>query len=303
MISSALRVLACSVFVLPALCPGAVTCGDHGDRNSMLVSTAWVAAHASDPGVVLISVGPRAEYDKGHIAGAQFMDLADISAKGVPLSLELPPMSELEETFRAHGVSNDSRIILYSIAATPQSTTRVYLTLDAMGLGRNAALMDGGMPQWRSENRPVTTAIPAVKRGTATGCGREDIITNAEFVSANLRHRGVDVVDARLTGFYTGEQIPPGQRAGHIPGAASMPFNTLVDSNGKLKTPEQLSEMFNAAGIKSGDRVVSYCHIGQQATVVYFVARYLGYDARLYDGSWQDWSQRTELPAAAGPKP
>jgi len=296
MISPTLHALACGMIVVVSL-PGAVTCGDHGDSNTMLVSTAWMAAHQKDPGVVLISVGSRADYEKGHIAGARFLDLSDISAKGVPLTLELPPMSELEETFRARGVSNDSHIILYSIAATPQSTTRVYLTLDAMGLGRNASLMDGGMPQWLSENRPVTTAIPPVKRGNVTACAREDVITDAGFISANLHHPGIDIVDARLTGFYTGEQIPPGQRAGHIPGAVSMPFNSLIDNLGKLKPAGELSGMFNAAGIKSGDWVVSYCHVGQQATVIYFVARYLGYDARLYDGSWQDWSAHKELPA------
>jgi thiosulfate/3-mercaptopyruvate sulfurtransferase len=269
----------------------------------MLVSTSWLAAHLNDSGLVVLSVGAKADYDKAHIAGAGYLDLANISAKGVPLTLELPPMAELQQTFRALGVSNDSRIILYSIAATPQSTTRVFLTLDAMGLGRNVSLLDGGLPQWLSENRPVTTEVSARKPGTVEPCAREDVITDAAFVSANMQHPGVDIVDARLNSYYTGEQIPPNQRAGHVPGAASIPFNSLVDNLGKLKPADELGKIFTAAGIRQGDRVVSYCHVGQQATLVYFVARYLGYDARLYDGSWQDWSQRTELPVKPGAKP
>jgi thiosulfate/3-mercaptopyruvate sulfurtransferase len=166
-----------------------------------------------------------------------------------------------------------------------------------MGLGKNTSLLDGGLAAWQAENRAVTTEVPAVKPGTVEPCPQTDIITDAAFVNSSLHKPGVDIVDARLNAFYTGEQIPNGQRAGHIPGAVSMPFNTMVDGSGKLKSIDDLRKMFSSAGIKPGDRVVSYCHVGQQATVIYFVARYLGYDARLYDGSWQDWSARTELPA------
>ena len=166
-----------------------------------------------------------------------------------------------------------------------------------MGLAKNTSLLDGGIAGWVSENRPVTTEVRALKHGTVEPCAQTDIITDAAFVSSNIHKPGVNIVDARLNGFYTGETIPNGQRAGHVPGAVNLPFNTMIDSAGKLKSVDELSKMFSAAGIKSGDRVVSYCHVGQQATVIYFVARYLGFDARLYDGSWQDWSARTELPA------
>ncbi len=287
--------------IWPALAAGA--CPGHGDAGTMLVSVENLAAHLKEPGVVVIGVGPRAEFDKGHIPGSVSLELAAISAKGVPLTLELPAMAELAETFGALGIWNTSRVVLYSVANSVQSATRVFLTLDAMGLGRNAALLDGGFAAWTAAGHPVTTEVSAVQKGKVEPCAQNDIIVDAAWVSANLRHPGVDIVDARLPAFYTGEQIPNNQRAGHIPGAANIPFSSMFDDKGLLKSPEQLRAMLSAAGVKQGDRVVSYCHIGQQATVTYFVARYLGFEARLYDGSWQDWSARTELPTEVSKKP
>ncbi len=86
-------------------------------------------------------------------------------------------------------------------------------------------------------------------------------------------------------------------RAGHIPSAKNIPFSRLVEeSTNKFKNAEALRALFTEAGVKQGDRVATYCHIGQQASLLYFVARYLGYEAHLYDGSFQDWSNRKELP-------
>jgi thiosulfate/3-mercaptopyruvate sulfurtransferase len=86
-------------------------------------------------------------------------------------------------------------------------------------------------------------------------------------------------------------------RGGHIPHARNIPFSSLVeDSNNKFKSAGTLRDLFNAAEVKPNSSVATYCHIGQQASLLYFVARYLGYDAHVYDGSFEDWSNRTELP-------
>ena len=284
------------------------SCGGHGDRNSMLVSTAWLGEHLRDPNLVILAVGQKGDYEVGHIPGALYLDYNDIHTMpgpGHPLTLELPPMAQLAEVFGKLGVSNDSRIVLYVSKDWFSPTARAFLTLDAMGMGARTSMLDGGLPVWQSEGRPVSTEVRAVKAAKLEPCPQSDIIVDATYVNANLRHAGVDIVDARNVEFYTGAKIPNGQRAGHIPGASNITYSTLVDDKGKLKPIDTLQEKFQAAGIKSGDRVVSYCHIGQQASLIYFVARYLGYDARLYDGSWEDWSKRAELPAetsAAAPK-
>jgi thiosulfate/3-mercaptopyruvate sulfurtransferase len=104
------------------------------------------------------------------------------------------------------------------------------------------------------------------------------------------------ILDARAAKFYTGEELGRMPRGGHIPGARNIPFDSVVEDSNKFKSVETLRQLFNAAGVKKGDSVTTYCHIGQQASLLYFVARYLGYDAHLYDGSFEDWSHRAELP-------
>ncbi|HWC96735.1 MAG TPA: sulfurtransferase, partial [Candidatus Sulfopaludibacter sp.] len=275
------------VFFLAA---AGLACGGHGTRDSMLVSTTWLAAHMNDPHLVILAVGRPGEYDSGHIPGALELKYTDIVTKAGETSLttELPPMERLAAVFGALGVSNQSRVVLYVSNDALSLTTRAYLTLDAMGMGARTSLLDGGYVTWKSENRPVTQAVRAVKPAKFVPCPQHDIVADRAYMQANLHRPAIDIVDARDPGFYTGAQIPNGQRAGHIPGASNISYKTLVDAMNHFKSPAELADLFTAHGVKTGDRVVSYCHIGQQATVVYFVARYLGYDARLYDGSWED---------------
>jgi len=291
-------VLLAGLAVQPHSAAGA-TCGGHGDRDSLLVSTGWLADHLNDRNLVVVAVGDKAEYDKAHIPGALWVEYmaTHVMKSEAGLTLEMSPMADLVKVFGALGISNDSRIVLYSIKNLDAPTARIYLTLDAMGLGAHTSILNGGTPVWQAEGRPVSTEVRKVTRGKIEPCPQNDVIVDLDYVRSNLHHAGIDIVDARLADYYTGARIPDGQRAGHIPGASNITFSSLVDAQGKLLPADAIQSKFRAAGIKQGDRVVSYCHIGQQASLIYFVARYLGYDARLFDGSWEDWSRHPELPA------
>jgi thiosulfate/3-mercaptopyruvate sulfurtransferase len=276
----------------------AATCGGHGTRESLFVSTKWLADHLKDANLVVLAVGEKADYDAGHIVGSQFIEYRTVGVKGeTGLMLELPPMAQLAELFSKLGVSNDSRVVVYRLKDWLTQSARIVMTLDAMGLGANAALLDGSLATWNAEGRATSQEAPVVKAGTLTPCPQSDVIADLDFVKANLHQTGVRILDARDPKVYSGETARAGMVSGHIQGAGNVYYNGLLDAQtGKLKPVEELQAQFRDAGVKPGDRVVAYCFIGQQASALYLVSRYLGYDTRLYDGSWDEWSQHPELP-------
>jgi len=289
--------------VLAALIPAAAmaaACGGHGSRDTMFVNTRWLADHLKDKNLVVLAIGTdEKEFEEGHIPGSIFFNYHDSHQMKSPagLSTELPPMPELAKNFAKYGVGNDSRIVLYYLKDWWSPAGRVYLTLDAMGMGARTSLLDGSLPAWKAEKRPLATgAAPAPTPGQLAPCAQNDVIANLDYVESHLHSPGVRIVDARDPKVYSGENERAGISAGHIPGAANVFYNSLLDDQGKLKPVAELQKIFADAGIKPGDRVVTYCFIGQQASALYTVARYLGYDARLYDGSMDEWTKHPELP-------
>jgi thiosulfate/3-mercaptopyruvate sulfurtransferase len=268
------------------------------DRESFIVSTSWLGEHLHDSSLVMIQVGAKEDYDAGHIPGARFLSLRDISTpeSDGALTLELPPTDQLVSAFEKLGVSDDSRIVLCFAGERVTPAGRTFLTLDSLGLGPRASILDGGLEAWRKEGRPVTREVPSVTPGSFTPHPRPGAVVDATWVHAHLNQPGVDILDARTPQFYSGKDSGGHPRAGHIPGATNIPFTSLVDDSNHFKDATALAELFRTAGVKPGDQVVTYCHIGLQASLLYFTARSLGYDVHLYDGSWEDWSARKDLP-------
>jgi thiosulfate/3-mercaptopyruvate sulfurtransferase len=276
-------------------------------REPMLVTVDWLADHLSDPSLMLLQIGDKKDYDKGHISGAQFLEYESIStphnhAQG--LMLELPPVEQLVSVFERLGVSNRSHVILYFGTNWVTPTTRVYWTLDYLGLGDRTSILNGGLVAWQATHHPVSTEIKPSAKGSITPALRKEIVADAVWVSGHLNQPAVTIIDARTHQFYNGSQSDGNPRSGHIPGAANLSYLDVVDQdNNKFKSPDALKELFRAAGLKPGNLMVSYCHIGQRATVLYFTAKMLGYDAKMYDGSWEDWSHRKDLPIVTGESP
>jgi len=280
---------------------------DSADRAPLLVTPAWLTKHLQDANLVLLHLGEKSEFEKEHIPGAQFITLQDISTprdpSGKGLTLELPPVEQLQAAFESRGISNDSRVVVYFGKDWVSPATRVIWTLAYLGLGDHTSLLDGGMPAWRAAGGALTSDRKTPAAGHLTPQLHPEIVVDAAWVASHLHQPSVVLIDARMAHSFSGQEENRMPRAGHIPGAQNIPIENVVDDRGQLKEQSTLADMFRAAGAKSGTQVVSYCYIGQRATLIWFVARLLGYEARMYDGSWEDWSRRTDLPVETGTVP
>ena len=270
----------------------------------MVVNTAWLAAHLKDPNLVLLHVGDPDEYKAKHIPGARLVSLSDIAVSdrsATGLILEMPPTAEdLRGRLAKLGISDDSRVVVYYGKDWVSPTTRVIFTLDYAGLGERAVLLDGGMGAWERDGHAVTDVVPAERAGKLAPLKIHKTIVDAAFVRANMNKPGIALVDGRAAAFYdgvdTGGMKDQPHKTGHITGAGNFPFTEVTDDNLMLRSPEELRALLTKAGVKPGDTVLGYCHIGQQMTAVIFAARTLGHKAVLYDGSMQDWSRREGYP-------
>lgn len=270
-------------------------------RESMLVSADWLRAHHTDPGLVILHVDrERAGYHEAHIPGARFVAYSSIITTRGDLSTELPPVDDLRQVMEAVGVSSDSRVILTGELLL---AARLWFTLDYLGHGDRAALLDGGTAAWTAAGGELTAEAPPVTPGRFVPAPRPAVVADLSWVREQLDDQRMLLLDARTTDEYTGARVEEGlPRAGHLPGAVHLDWTTTL-ADGMLKASAELRPMFEAAGAGSAGEVVTYCRVGTRAAMLYFVSRYLGYQTRLYDGSMNEWSGVAELPVVTGTSP
>lgn len=269
---------------------------------TMLVNTAWLAEHRTDRDLVVLHVGNKAQYDSGHIDGSRFTSLDEVSLPSVPggLTLQMAGVEQLTAWAVRNGIGDRTRVIVVPHDGALQSATRVFITLAYLGAMDRISLLDGSFQAWKKEARPVTTTAPTPAPAvTFTPTLRPDIIATIAQVEAATTNGTRHIIDARLTRFFNGDGggYP---RPGHIPTAVNVPLSS-VSTDGYLKPVSELKTLFAAAGVDQSKPVITYCHLGQQATLLWFVATMLGHDARMFDGSFQEWSGTARLPVIAPP--
>ena len=277
-------------------------------REALVVSASWLRQHVADPDLVLLHVGEEAGYQEAHIPGARFVTLGDISTGDHSktghteegLMLEMPTPEDLRQRLEALGISDTSHVVVYYGKDWVSPSTRVVFTLDHAGLGARTVLLDGGQPAWVKAGGAVTKEVPPARTGHLAPLKTKGLVVDADFVRAHLGAPGFAVVDGRSAVYYdgvdTGGMKEHPHRTGHILGALSVPFDAIVDDANMLRSADEWAALFTRAGVKPGDTVIGYCHIGQQATAMLFAARALGHPVLLYDGSFQDWSRRADYP-------
>jgi thiosulfate/3-mercaptopyruvate sulfurtransferase len=267
-------------------------------RSEMLVSTGWLNAHLHDADLVVLCIAEDdAFYSAGHIPGARLIRLSQIATTRAGIPNELPAVSQLQRVFQQAGIDNLSHIILYG-ERSGVLAARAYFTLDYLGLADHAALVDGGIEKWRAEKRPESVESPQVPASNLQVRAHPEILVDLAAMEGYSRAKpasrsGAVLMDARPEPEYTGEERSEDvTETGHIPNAVSLYWPRTLQSpdTPTLRSPEELQELFHAAGALPGKQVITYCRTGMQSSFDYFVAKYLGYSARMYDGSFYEWS-------------
>ena len=266
-------------------------------RSELLVSTSWLQQHLGDPGLVVLYVGrDRSRFDTGHIPGAIFVRLDDLVEQRKNSLNDLPPVTELQALFESVGVGDRSRVVLTG-DGQGLLAARAYFTLDYLGHGDQAALLDGGMEKWLAESRAVSREEAHPSRARFSPKVQPEVLVTAAQMGGLSRKLSDDpqnyvILDARPVAEYDGiiasEAVP---KAGHIAGAHSLHWKKLIrsDADPQLLDPGDLQRQFLNAGAQPGDTVITYCRTGMQSSFAYFVAKYLGYRAAMYDGSVYEW--------------
>ena len=276
----------------------------------LLVTTDWLANElgASDLRIVdatkfMPDAGrdPAAEYEAGHIPGAVFMDLGELTDSSSPVENMLPPPEKFASRMQSLGLGDGSRIVIYDDSPL-KSAARAWWMLTIFG-AHEVAILDGGLAKWKAEERPLETGKEAHRhRHFTVWKDDKDVRTKADML-ANLHSKDEQVVDARPADRFSGtaEETRPGIASGNIPGSVNIPHSQFFHTDGTWKNADEIKALFDDAGVDLGKPLVTTCGSGITAAVVLFAAALAGADkVALYDGSWAEWGADADTPKVTG---
>ena len=280
------------------------------DDPKTLVSTEWLHAHLKDPDLRILDGSyylpqmgrdPRAEYDAAHIPNARFFDIDDVADHGSDLPHMVPPVEKFMSRMRAMGVGDGHQVVVYDGMGL-FSAARVWWLFKLMGQN-NIAVLDGGLPKWQAEGRPVEDLPPVIRDRHMTVRRQNQMVKDVTQVSAASKLGDYEIIDARSPGRFRGEEPEPrvGLRPGHIPGSKNVCFKDLLNADQTMKNPVEMRQIFEAAGVDFNKPAITTCGSGVTAAVLSLGLERIGKtDHSLYDGSWSEWGMFPTVPVATG---
>lgn len=276
--------------------------------TSPLISTADLASRLGDPRLKIIDASwhldgrdGASEFAQARVPGAVFFDLDAVSDHDADLPHMLPSPAVFAAAAGLLGVSETDTIVVYDSLGL-FSAARVWWTFRLMG-ATDVRVLDGGLPQWRAEDRPIDTSAPhEPSPATFNAIQRIGAVADVPAVLSALTG-DAQILDARPAARFRGEAAEPraGLRSGHMPGAINIPFKSVLTETGLLHRRETLASVFRDAGVDLDRPQITSCGSGVTAAVLTLALAEQGHDSRLYDGSWAEWGSRADTSIVTGP--